>query len=75
MLAIGLPVVLMVSFLPEAYLVINIFAKLMIAYPVVKRLHDMDRDGYMYLLTWVPIFNLVVGLMLLFTKGTDGSTA
>ena len=72
MLVIGLPCVLMVEFLPEAYIVINIFAKLIVAYPVVKRLHDMDKSGYLYLLTWIPLVSLVIGLMLLFCKGTDG---
>ena len=38
----------------------------------VKRAHDLDKSGWMVLLTIVPIVNIIFGLYLLFAKGTEG---
>ena len=38
----------------------------------IKRLHDLGRSGWHLLLFMVPIYNLYLGLVLLFKKGTDG---
>lgn len=39
----------------------------------VKRLHDLDRPGWHWFLLGVPLYNIYLGLVLLFAKGTDGA--
>lgn len=39
----------------------------------VRRLQDFDKSGWWYLLMFVPIANLVMGLVLLFAPGTQGA--
>lgn len=38
----------------------------------IRRLHDLDRNGFYLLLAVIPLMNFVLGLYLLFTKGTEG---
>ncbi len=38
----------------------------------IKRLHDLGRSGWHMLLFMIPLYNLYLGLVLLFKKGTDG---
>lgn len=38
----------------------------------VKRLHDVDKSGWLILLMFVPIANVVLGLYMLFADGTVG---
>lgn len=38
----------------------------------IRRLHDMDRSGWEVLIALIPIFGLVIGVLLLFQKGTEG---
>ncbi|SKC71944.1 DUF805 domain-containing protein [Maledivibacter halophilus] len=38
----------------------------------VQRLHDIERPGTHYWLLLIPIYNIYLGLLLLFKKGTDG---
>lgn len=38
----------------------------------VKRLHDLDKSGWYYFLFLIPLVNLILGLILLFKKGTQG---
>lgn len=38
----------------------------------IKRLHDVDKSGWYILLSPVPFINLILGLYLLFKKGTEG---
>jgi uncharacterized membrane protein YhaH (DUF805 family) len=40
--------------------------------PAVKRLHDLNYSGWLYLLVFVPIANLVLIILLLAGKGTAG---
>jgi len=39
---------------------------------VVKRLHDLGKPGWHYWLMYIPLYNVYLGLVLLFTKGTAG---
>lgn len=39
----------------------------------IRRLHDFDANGWWYLLAFVPIVNVVMGLVLLFRPGTQGA--
>lgn len=38
----------------------------------VKRLHDMDKSGWLILLLMIPLFNFFWGLYMLFADGTVG---
>lgn len=38
----------------------------------IRRLHDFDKSGWWYLLTFVPFANLVMSLVLLFAPGSVG---
>lgn len=53
--------------------VIGVIANVVVAFMVVKRLHDLDRPGWHYWLMLVPLYNLYLGIVLLFVKGTPGS--
>ena len=39
----------------------------------VRRLHDFDKSGLWYLLTFVPFAGFIMGLILLFAPGTPGA--
>jgi uncharacterized membrane protein YhaH (DUF805 family) len=39
----------------------------------VRRLHDMEMSGSMYLLCLVPLANIYLAIILLFKKGTEGA--
>jgi len=43
------------------------------AFPIVKRLHDIGRPGSHYWLLLLPIYSLYLGLALLFQKGIEGA--
>ena len=51
---------------------LGLAAALMIAFEAVKRLHDLDRPGVHYWLLYIPFYNIYLGLLLLFKKGTSG---
>lgn len=40
--------------------------------PIVRRFHDLNKSGWYYWLGIIPVVNIVVGLYLLFARGTDG---
>jgi uncharacterized membrane protein YhaH (DUF805 family) len=42
------------------------------ALQVVKRLHDIGRPGSHYWLLFIPLYNIYLGLVLLFQKGNEG---
>ncbi|MCT4620980.1 MAG: DUF805 domain-containing protein [Marinisporobacter sp.] len=39
----------------------------------VQRLHDIERPGVHWFLLLIPLYNIYLGLLLLFKKGTDGT--
>ena len=43
------------------------------AFPIVKRLHDLNIPGWCFLFGLIPIVNVFVGIYLLFGKGTNGT--
>ena len=45
------------------------------AFLVVRRLHDIGKPGWHYWLFFVPLYNIYLGLVLLFTPGQQGSNA
>jgi uncharacterized membrane protein YhaH (DUF805 family) len=58
---------------PSAEIATSAFVAIAVAEPVVKRLHDINKPGAYYWLTYIPIVNLIIGIMLLFKKGTVGA--
>ncbi|QXM07083.1 DUF805 domain-containing protein [Crassaminicella indica] len=38
----------------------------------VQRLHDIERPGTHWFLLLIPLYNIYLGFLLLFKKGTDG---
>ncbi|SHJ48847.1 Uncharacterized membrane protein YhaH, DUF805 family [Dethiosulfatibacter aminovorans DSM 17477] len=38
----------------------------------VRRLHDIEKSGWYVLLQVIPIVNVILALVLIFMKGTDG---
>ncbi len=55
--------------------VLGVASTVLIAFQVVRRLHDMNRPGWHYWLLLIPFYNIYVSLVLLFVKGTDGANA
>ena len=56
----------------RSWLVISIAATVLIAFQDVKRFHDLDRPGTHFWLLLIPVYNIYLGLLLLFKKGTAG---
>lgn len=52
---------------------IGLVAAIIQSFLIVKRLHDLDRPGSHYWLFFIPLYNIYLGLILLFTKGTEGN--
>jgi len=38
----------------------------------IRRLHDLNRSGRQYWLLMIPIYNIYLGLILFFKRGTRG---
>ena len=38
----------------------------------VRRLHDLNKTGWLFLLTFVPVLNVALEIYMLFVKGTEG---
>ena len=53
--------------------VMGICGQIVLAFVMVRRLHDLDRPGWHFWLLFVPIYNLYLGIVMLFTKGTSGT--
>lgn len=54
------------------YSILSIIAGIASIFMGIKRLHDLDKTGWLYLLTIVPLVNLVFWIYLIVWKGTDG---
>jgi len=52
---------------------VGIVAAVLVAFQAVKRLHDLGRPGTHYWLFFIPFYNVYMGLVLLFQKGTTGT--
>ncbi len=51
---------------------LGLAAAAVIAFPAVKRFHDLNRPGTHYWLLLIPIYNIYLALLLLFKRGTEG---
>ncbi len=65
--ASGMEIVFALLMLIVALVVL--FASVILA---IKRFHDLDKSGWWYLIAIIPIVNILVGIYLLFFKGTEG---
>ena len=52
---------------------VGLCGQIVIAFVVVKRLHDLNRPGWHFWLLIVPLYNLYLSFVMLLTKGTEGS--
>ena len=50
-----------------------IAANILCFFPIIKRLHDIDVSGGFGLLAFIPGANVILGILLLFKKGTFGA--
>jgi uncharacterized membrane protein YhaH (DUF805 family) len=41
----------------------------------IKRFHDLGKPGIHFLLLFIPLYNIYLGLVLLFKKGETGANA
>ncbi len=73
MLLIGACGYSMITLWPSFATGTSILASCATFFPAVKRLHDINRPGGWLLLIFIPGFNLVLGIVLLFKKGTVGT--
>lgn len=55
-----------------SFLLMIVYAIATLSYGV-RRLHDFDKSGWWYLLAFVPLANVVMGLILLLAPGTPGA--
>jgi len=55
--------------------IVGILYAVVQAFLVVRRLHDIGKPGTHYWLFFVPFYNVYLGLVLLFTRGSEGSNA
>jgi uncharacterized membrane protein YhaH (DUF805 family) len=53
--------------------IIGLGGAIPLAFQAVKRLHDLDRPGSHYWLFLLPFYNIYLGWVLLFKKGTAGN--
>jgi uncharacterized membrane protein YhaH (DUF805 family) len=53
--------------------IIGLAGALVQSFLVVRRLHDIGKPGWHYWLFFVPLYNLYLGLILLFTPGDSGN--
>jgi uncharacterized membrane protein YhaH (DUF805 family) len=51
--------------------IIGLVGTVVMAFQVVKRLHDLGRPGTHYWLLLIPFYNIYLALMLLFKKGEE----
>lgn len=77
---VGIPIVILsimieysesISFI-LLVLLLEIIATILSVCLVVQRLHDIKRPGAHFWLLLIPLYNIYLGLVLLFKKGTDG---
>lgn len=52
--------------------VVTIIGVVIWSFLVVKRLHDLGKPGWHYWLMYIPLYNVYLGLVLLFVKGVSG---
>lgn len=54
------------------YVLLSILVYILEVCITVQRLHDIERPGTHFWLLFIPIYNIYLGILLLFIKGTYG---
>jgi uncharacterized membrane protein YhaH (DUF805 family) len=72
MLVIGIVATVVIAIWPSSTNAIVILAPIAGFFPVIKRLHDINKSGGFALLMFFPPLNLILGVVLLFMRGTIG---
>lgn len=62
----------MIVLWPSSTNAIIILAPVAVFFPVIKRLHDINKSGGFAFIMFFPPLNLILGIVLLFMKGTIG---
>ena len=60
------------GFFVMSIFVIIVFVSLLCSL-IIRRLHDIDASGWLTLLLFVPLANIILPIFLFFKKGTEGS--
>ena len=53
-------------------ILLSIGATVVLAFPLVKRLHDLNMSAWFYWINFIPIVNILFSLYVLFARGTVG---
>ena len=61
------------TFLYVILIIFNIIVTAKYICIIVQRFHDIGRSGRHFWLFLIPIYNIYLGFVLLFKKGTDGT--
>ena len=52
--------------------IIGIVMLIPFTFVAVRRLHDLDWSGWLWLILLIPVLNVFLGMVLLFKRGTEG---
>ena len=55
-----------------AFIFVSVPLTVLAVFNAIKRFHDLDRPGSHYWYLLIPLYNIYLGLVLLFQKGTSG---
>jgi uncharacterized membrane protein YhaH (DUF805 family) len=53
--------------------IIGVVGCIVQAFLAVRRLHDLGKPGWHYWLFFIPFYNIYLGLVLVFAKGSTGA--
>lgn len=56
------------------YPIVSIYFAVVGVFLAIRRLHDLGMSGWLYLLMFIPLVNLIFGLYILFAKGDAGDS-
>ena len=70
-IVIGIVGTIAITIMPLNIAIIAINALLF--FPIIKRLHDMNISGGIGILVFIPGANIIMAIVLLFIKGTNGA--
>ena len=57
---------------PGSAALLYFVAAVLLSFPAVQRLHDVNLSGWFYWIGLIPVVNVLFGLYMLFASGTDG---
>ena len=51
---------------------LSVAATVILAFPLIKRLHDLNLSAWFYWVSFIPVINILFSLYVLFARGTEG---